>query len=272
MKLGIAIAGDNALPSAFVILRGLEKSIRRAAEYGYDGVELALKDPSEVDKEKLRALLKETGMEISAISTGQVFAARGLMFTEEDPKKREELEAVFKGFIDLASEFSGLVNIGRVRGFIKGRDRAMCEGLFIDMARKLCDYAAPKGVKLILEPVNRYEIDFINSVDEGLELMKKVDRPNMALQPDVFHMNIEDDHIGESLIRNREYVAYVHLADSNRHAPGDGHLDFDDVFASLAKIHFNGWVTVECLPIPSDMECAQRAVKFLRKKYLDDLT
>ena len=269
MKLGIAIAGDNALPSAFVILRGLEKSIRQAAEYGYDGVELALKDPNEVDKAALRKLLNETGMEISAISTGQVFAERGLMFTKEDPAKRAELEKIFKGFIDLASEFSGLVNIGRVRGFIKGRDKAMCEDLFVEMARKLCDYAAPKGVKLILEPVNRYEIDFINSVDEGMALMKKVDRPNMALQPDVFHMNIEDDNIGQSLIRNRDYVAYVHLADSNRHAPGDGHLDFDNVFASLAKIKFDGWVTVECLPLPSDIEAATRAVKFIRKNYLD---
>lgn len=268
MKLGVAIASENALPSAFVVMRGLKSSIKKAHEFGYDGVELALKDPNEITRQELGSLLKDNEMEVSAISSGQVFAARGLMFTEEDKTKREELYKAFTGFIDLASDFGSLVNIGRVRGSILGRDKTLCENLFIDMATKLSEYADKKGVSLILEPVNRYEIDYINNTDECVELVKKVNCKNFTMMPDVFHMNIEDAKIGEALVRNGEAVRYIHLADSNRWAPGDGHLDFDDIFASLAKIKYNGWCTVECLPFPSPEDAAQRAVTFLRKKYI----
>lgn len=268
MKLGVAIASDNALPSAFVVMRGLEKSIKRAAELGYDGVELALKNHDEISHQDLRALLKKNNMEVSAISSGQVFAARGLMFTDENKEKRAELESSFKGFIDLASEFGGLVNIGRVRGMINGRDPQLCENLFLDMAGKLTDYAEEKGVTIILEPVNRYEIDYINNCDQCAELIRKVNRKNFVMMPDVFHMNIEDADFAEALIRNKEFVRYIHLADSNRWAPGDGHLDFDRVFSALGKIGYDGWCTVECLPYPDPETAAKRAVDFIRKYYI----
>ena len=263
MKLGVAIASENALPSAFVVMRGLEKSIKKAHEFGYDGVELALKDPHEITSKELGKMLSDNNMCVSAISSGQVFAARGLMFTDEDKEKRDLLYKDFCGFIDLASDFGQLVNIGRVRGSIRGRDKELCERLFIDMATRLSDYALSRGVKIILEPVNRYEIDYINNTDECVELVKKVNKPNFTMMPDVFHMNI-----GDALIRNREYVEYVHLADSNRHAPGDGHMDFDDIFSALGKIGFKGWTTVECLPYPNPEEAARRAVSFLRSRYI----
>ncbi len=269
MKLAIAIASDNALPSAFVVLRGLKKSIKYAHELGYDGVELALKEHDEMPSSELKAILKENSMEVSAISSGQVFAARGLMFTDADKEKRSELYKSFCGFIDLASELScSFVNIGRVRGFIGERTEDEAESLFIEMALKISEYAEKKGVEIILEPVNRYEIDYINNTDQCVSLVKKVNRPNFTMMPDVFHMNIEDAHIGEALIRNRDYVRYVHLADSNRHAPGDGHLDFDDIFSALAKIKYDGWCTVECLPYPDPETAASRAVTFLRKRYI----
>lgn len=265
MKLAVAIAGAEALPSAFVVFRGLEKSIVRASELGYDGVELALMRPDEISKSDLKALLVKNHMEVSAVSSGQVFAARGLSFTDEDPARRKELDRTFKGFIDLAADFGQLVNIGRVRGSLKGRDQAFCEQLFFDMAGELCFYAQGKGVELILEPVNRYEIDFINNCDEGAALLDKAGIPNLTMMPDVFHMNIEDDHIGDSLRRNAKHVRYIHLADSNRHAPGDGHLDFVEIFDALKDMKYSGWTTVEILPYPDPETAARRAVGFLRK-------
>ena len=268
MRISVAIASENALPSAFVVLRGLESSVKKASELGYDGVELALKEPNEISRQELSSILKQNGIEVSAISSGQVYAARGLMFTDEDKEKRSELEKSFKGFIDLASDFGSLVNIGRVRGSINGRDKEYCEKLFLDMAHRLCDYAEKRGVTLILEPVNRYEIDYVNNLDEGARLVEKVGRKNFSMMPDVFHMNIEDSNIGESLIRNKEYVKYIHLADSNRWAPGDGHLDFDDIFSALLKMKYDGWCTVECLPFPSAETAARRAIDFLRNRYI----
>jgi sugar phosphate isomerase/epimerase len=267
MKLSVAIAGAEAMPNAFVVFRGLPQSIKRAHELGYDGVELALKRPDEITRSDLKTLLRDNHMQVSAVSSGQVFAARNLFFTEEDKEKRAELYTTFCGFIDLASDFGQLVNIGRTRGSIAGRDPLLCEQLFLDMAGSLSDYAQGKGVELILEPVNRYEIDFINNLDECVSLIKKVNKRNFTMMPDVFHMNIEDDSIGKSLVRNSEYVRYIHFADSNRHAPGDGHMPWDEIFNALESIGYDGWTTVEILPFPDSETAAMRSVAFLRGTY-----
>jgi len=264
IKLAVAIAGEQALPSAFVVFRGMETSIRKAQKSGYDGIELALKRADEVDRDALARLLAETGLEVSCISSGQVYADLGLSFTDPDPEKRAILFEVFSGLIDLAADFGKLVNIGRVRGQIGVVSGAEAESRFIDMAHKMCAYAAQKDVTLILEPVNRYEIDFINNVTEGVALMRKVNRPNMKLMPDVFHMNIEDVTIGGELARNIEYIEYIHLADSNRLAPGQGHIDFAAIFDHLQKVRYHGWVSVEILPKPDPDTAARQAVEYLK--------
>lgn len=264
MKLSVAVAGEKALPSAFVVFRGFEKSIKRAAELGYDGIELALKCADEINCDSLSKWLSESEMEVSCISTGQVFADLGLMFTDSIPEKRAKVREIFREFIDLATDFGRMVNIGRVRGRIGQQKRQEAENLFIDMARELCSYAMQKKVTLILEPVNHYEIDFINSVEEGVELMRKVNMPNMKLMPDVFHMNIEDTSIGGELAKHIDNIAYIHLADSNRLAPGQGHTDFEDIFTKLKQAGYDGWVSIEILPKPDPDTAAAQAVEYLR--------
>ena len=265
MRLSLAIAGEHALPSAFVVFRGFSESIRKASALGYDGIELALKHPDEISPKELKSLLERYGMQVSCISSGQVYAALGYAFTDEDKGRRSELAAIFRGLIDLAADYGQFVNIGRVRGPLGTKPRELADQLFIDMAGELCAYAEPKGVTMILEPVNRYEIDYINSVEEGAALISKSGIRNLKLMPDVFHMNIEDARIGESLERYIDQIAYVHLADSNRHAPGDGHLDFSDVFTALNRVGYGGWCTVEILPIPDPDTAAARSIAYLRK-------
>lgn len=267
MKLSVAIASKNALPSAFVVWRGFEESIKKAADFGYHGVELALKTADEVDRDKLDRWLQNSNMEVSCISTGQVFADLGLYFTHPDADMRAKVVEIFKGFIELAKDFGRLVNVGRVRGFIpKGQTIERTEEIFIDTARRICDIAGPLGVDIIVEPVNRYEINFINNLDEAAELVEKVGRHNLGLMPDVFHMNIEEAQIGESLIRNSKLIYYIHLADSNRLAPGCGHLDFDEVFTALETAGFDGWASVEILPKPDPDTATRQAAEFILPK------
>lgn len=263
MKLSIAIANTHALPSAFVVYRGFEACIPKAAHLGFHGVELALKRAEEVDPPRLRELLTDNCLEVSCISTGQVYADGGLMLTHENPVKREEVKRIFREFIDLADGFGKTVNIGRVRGALENRPSLYVEDLFIEVARELCDYALGKEVTLILEPVNRYETDFINTVEEGVALMKKVGRPNMMLMPDVFHMNIEDRSIGPELAKYIDYVHYIHVADSNRKAPGQGHVDFPRLFNELFGAGYNGWISAEILPKPDPDEAARQTVEYL---------
>ena len=270
MKISVTIADENAKESAFVVWRGFERSIRKASEYGYDGVELALKRADDIDRGQLRSWLSKYHMEVSCITTGQVFADLGLYFTHPDPEKRRQTIEVFSGLIDLAGEFGGLINAGRSRGFVgPGQTREEAGKLFIDTMQTLCDRAAKRQVQVLIEPVNRYEINFVHNLDEGAAILEKVGRENCGLHADVFHMNIEDNQIGGSLIRNEKWVKYVHLADSNRLAPGLGHLDFDEVFGALKASRYDGWVSIEILPGDDPDWMAGQAIRFIKPMVAD---
>lgn len=264
MKLSVAIAEAQALPSAFVVWRGLENSIAKAADFGYQGVELAMKTADIVDASALESWLLKKNMEVSCISTGQVFADMGLYFTHPDAAIRGKVIAVFAGLIELAADFGRLINVGRARGFIAaGQTAAEAEKLFLETATRICDLADKRGVTMILEPVNRYEINFINSLDEGARLIQRSGITSMGLMPDVFHMNIEDDRIGDSLERNARWIRYIHLADSNRLAPGWGHINFTEVFAGLRQAEFDGWASIEILPQPDPDAAALQAARYI---------
>lgn len=264
MKLSVAIADQAAPPSAFVVWRGFEDSMAKAAELGYQGVELALRRAEDATAERLAGLLDRYGLEVSAISTGQVWSCDGLCLVHADGTVRGRAVAVLEGLIRLAGRFGRRVNIGRVRGQAAGvGSRAEAERMLVEALQRLADTAGLLGVELVVEPVNRYEVDFLHTLDETAEVLARVERANVGLMADVFHMNIEEAQIGEALIVHRRHLRYVHLADSNRRAPGWGHLDFADVFAGLRGANFDGWAAVEILPVPEPDEAARQAARTL---------
>ncbi len=270
MKLSVAIAANDALPSAFVVFRGFEKSIYKASEMGYHGVELALKSAGEVSFKELSRWLGKRNMAVSCISTGQVYASLGLSLIHPDSSIREKAVEVFGDLIRLAGDLGAAVNIGRARGCIAPlQTREDAEALFMASMEPLCKMAVSYGVPLIIEPVNRYEMNFINTLDEGARLIERLSANlglysnGLGLMPDTFHMNIEEAHMGESLYRNAPQIKYLHLADSNRHAPGQGHLDFKEVFSSLEKAGYKGWASIEILPVPDPETAASQAAQYI---------
>lgn len=268
IKLSIAIASLNALPSAFVVWRGFEESAIKASHMGFDGIELALKDTNEISPEELHKLLRKNNLVVSCISTGQIYADTGLMFTEPDDHKRKLLSIRFQNIIDLAADFGKMVNIGRVRGQL-GSEPEEAIIRCIEMIERLSEYAYKKDVKLVIEPINRYETDFINSLSQAEKFIKSIDLQNIGLMPDVFHMNIEDRFIGKELEKYSSLIKYIHIADSNRHAPGWGHIDFDDIFEHLKAVEYSGWLSVEILPIPNPDEAALQSISFLKPYIID---
>jgi len=102
--------------------------------------------------------------------------------------------------------------------------------VWLDVALQECSRSArPAGVRLALEPINRYECTLINTVAEGLELIKLVGEDNFGLLLDTFHMNIEEPDIEESIRKCGERIFHFHVADSNCWYPGAGHLDFPGI-------------------------------------------
>ncbi len=265
MKIGIAVAPADALPSAFVVFRDdLCRCVDRAAALGYDGVELALLSAGQVDVPKMKRRLAATGLEVACISSGQVFAADHLYFTHPDPAVRDAAVDRIIGMIRLAAEFGAKVNTGRVRGIIhEGETAGTAKERYLSCLHRCADVAEPLGVELIVEPVNRYEVNFINSCAEGLAVVKEAGRRLVKLMPDLFHMNIEDASFREAFESAGDYITYIHAADSNRMAPGWGHLPFDEIFRILSDIGYDGFITAEILPRPDPDRAAAQAAQFL---------
>ena len=268
MKIGLAVAPADAPPSAFVVFRDdLERSIERSAALGYDGVELALREAAQVDVRALKRRLASAGLEVPCISSGQVFAVDRLYFTHPDETVRCAAVERISGLIRFAAEFGAKVNTGRVRGFIHdGEMLETAKARYLACLDRCADVAEPLGVELIVEPVNRYEINFLNNCTEGLEIVKESGRACVKLMPDVFHMNIEDASFREAFEAGKEFITYVHVADSNRLAPGWGHLPFDEVFQILADIGYQGYLTAEILPKPDPDAAAAQAARYLLAK------
>lgn len=265
MKIGLAVATTDALPSAFVVFRDdLCCLVDRCAALGYDGLELALRYANQVDVPAMKPRLAATGMEVPCISSGQVFAADHLYFTHPDAAVRDAAVERIIAMIRLAAEFSAKVNTGRVRGIIhEGESAETATSRYLKCLDRCADVAEPLGVELIVEPVNRYEVNFVNNCAEGLELVRRSGRPCVKLMPDLFHMNIEDASFRQSLEAAREFISYVHVADTNRLAPGWGHMPFDEIFQILAGIGYDGYLTAEILPRPDPGSAAEQAIRFL---------
>lgn len=267
MKLSVVIADENAPDSAFVVWRGFEASMEKAKRFGYQGVELALGCAQDIDEAALERSLSRHGLSVSCISTGLTYARMGLYMTHPDPAKRKEIVSVFRELTLLAHRHGGLINVGRARGFVgPGQTRAEAETLFLDCMREILPFAARHGVTILIEPVNRYESNFLNSVDEASALLDRLPFDNVGIMADLFHMNIEDDRIGASLERNKERVKYVHIADSNRRAPGQGHTDFGEILDALAKTDYDGWLSAEVLPGADADGAALATAQYIRAR------
>ena len=266
MKKSIVVSTPKAKFSALAYKEDFRDSIRKVAELGFDGVELAIRDPKKVDLEKIKELVRHYHLEVPAIGTGQAWSEEGLSFSDPRSKVREKAIARIKDHIDFAAEFSAQVIIGLIRGRIEDRvSREDAEKWSLDCVQECARLAQGLKVGLTLEPLNRYETNFINTVAEGIEFIKKLDLPNIGMLIDTFHMNIEEVSLYESIVKAKDYITHVHLADSNRWAPGSGHLDFAQVIKTLEKVNYKGYLSAEILPLPDPDRAARLTIEHLKQ-------
>jgi sugar phosphate isomerase/epimerase len=118
--------------------------------------------------------------------------------------------------------------------------------VLLDALEELGEHAESEGTLVLLEPLNRYEDHMLNRVEQAVELCQTVGRPSIKVMGDLFHMNIEEDDLGETIRRAEGHLVHVHLADSNRLQPGAGHTDFAGAFGALRDSGFDGYMAMEC--------------------------
>jgi sugar phosphate isomerase/epimerase len=243
----------------------LEANLKRVSDLGYDGVELAIRDPGLVDDEELLKLLWRHKLESPAIGTGQAWGEEGLSFTDPDPQIRRSAVKRIKSHLGLAARLGAVVIIGLIRGTLKpGIEKAQAMAWLVKALRECSAAASSVGVRLALEPINRYETALINTAAEGLELIDQVGADNFGLLLDTFHMNIEEPSLEASISRAANRIFHFHAADSNRWYPGAGHINFHSILHLLEDLEYKGYVSGEFLPIPDAARAAEKAIAYLR--------
>lgn len=221
--------------------------IRYAKELGYGGVELNIANPANLDLPAIRAAVKETGVRIVAFGTGRAYVNEGVSLTDPDADCRAAADARLRTFLDIAGEFGSLVILGCIRGNIRTKDEEpeVLKRLG-DAMNNLEQYASDRETAMILEPINRYENNFLCNVEDTSKFIHDAGLVRTKILMDTFHMNIEEPNLVRSIETYGDDVAYVHIADSNRKFPGLGHTDFSAVLSALAKKNYTGPLCAEC--------------------------
>ena len=266
MKISIVLSTHSAQFQAVAFKGDFESNVAKIAGLGYDGVELAIRDPELVDADQLVQVVKAHGLEIPAIGTGQAWGEEGLSFTDPDPAVREGAVQRVLSHIPFAARTGAAIIIGLLRGVVKpGVSQEQAMAWLVKALQQCCAAARFQGVRIALEPICRYETTLINNLAEGLDLLDRVGAQNMGLIPDTFHMNIEEAVIEDSIRACGDCVFHFHVADSNRWYPGAGHLDFESVLGVLYGTGYQGYVSGEWMPLPDADTSARNGIAYLRQ-------
>jgi sugar phosphate isomerase/epimerase len=169
--------------------------------------------------------------------------------------------------VRIAEQFGCFVNIGLFRGpAIEGKPIAYTRDMFVEILAAACDFAAAHNVGVNFEPTNRFEINFINTTQEGLDMIRRVGRSNLGLLLDLYHIYLEDADMVESIRESQGVVRHFHFSDSDRWPAGLGHgeFDFPALIALLKEIGYSGFLSEGLVPTDDVDESARRTAAYLR--------
>ena len=214
-------------------------------DIGYDSVDINVRS---IDIPTARIIKKHAnGLGLTLMGGGSLPLDRELLSKEKEKRRQaiKYMKDLIKVVVELDSDFYGGV-IYSPCGFISGKAPTKeelsfaAEGL-LDAAK----FAKKYGVRLGLEPVNRYETYILNTIEATLGLIEKIGEENVGILYDTFHMNIEEKSFYSSITAAKDKIFHVHVNENDRGIPGTGHIDWDEVFKALKDIDYRGVVAIE---------------------------
>jgi len=232
----------------------LEKTFQRLSKFKYDGISIK-GEPSLYTVHKMCELLKH--YELKAASVDGMYPwptnERDLANPDENIRKRAVK------YLNKCTDFASGVGaplvvvvpspVGKTKSLATIKEEWKWS---VESIRKAGAYAQEKGIKLAIEPINRYETHLVNNVDQVLKFIEDVGLKNVKVMLDCFHMNIEEADPAASIRRAGKNLIHMHIADSNRQSVGRGHTDFKSIMRSLKEIGYSGYLAMEPLPPLSD--------------------
>jgi sugar phosphate isomerase/epimerase len=268
MKISMVTSSGLGFPLRKGSLEGrnlseVEGVFSQLSELGYDGVELSIEEPAKTNHRGIAEISERYGIEVPAIGTGLLHKYKGLSLSAPKEVDRRRAIRALIGTIDIAACLGSLAIVGLVRGKMGTQRLKRIEAFRKSMIE--CDEAAGRmGVSLALEPLNRYEADYVNNVDEALSFLLQAGLHNTGLLLDTFHMNIEEVSIEGSIRKAGGRISHIHVADSNRLAPGLGHLPFRDIIGAAVRLGYDRYLSAEIMASPNPVRDSRITIDKLR--------
>jgi sugar phosphate isomerase/epimerase len=238
-----------------------------------EGIELesALSWPLQEKKKVAHDLLSSSKVKLSAVLIGY----QGNLLSKSKNIRKRNLDRI-KEYMDACAELNGVgvVTIPSPHKkrnpfqFLMAPKKETKKLLAAEQYRTLGKYAQELGIYILIEPLDRSQVNFINTCNEAAEICRMTGSDAVRICPDLFHMSIEEREISEKIHDFSEYILHLHIGDNDSKSkfailPGRGKLDFRAIFDALKKIRYSNYLSLDCL-IPSKEELAS-SVQYLRE-------
>lgn len=237
--------GFNTLAWSTSVGEEMYPIVDRLKKIGYDGIEYFYGSEDENEYRDFSAHCREQDLKLTGILT---------LGPDENPispnaKIREKALDRLKWAIDIAHRMESELIAGPYHssnGTFQNKAPDDTEyDRSAEILHKAGEYAADAGVLLTPEAINRFECYLVNTMDQMAKLLELVDHPNVLAHYDTHHANIEEKKIPEAIRKISPLLGHFHISENDRGTPGEGHINFDETFETLAEIGYDGWLTIE---------------------------
>jgi D-psicose/D-tagatose/L-ribulose 3-epimerase len=252
-------------------------------KWGFSTVEIAVEDPSHIDPAHVKSALDANGLVCGSVCAC-LGPDRDLRGTPEQQKTAMDyMTAVIDQMVVLdCPSLIGPVysSVGRADAVPPAEYKQQWKTVVKNL-KALCKYAEKKGKQICMEPLNRFETDFINTCDQALKMINDVKSPALKLHLDTFHMNIEEKDQPAAIRKAGKHLAHFHACGSDRGTPGNDHIDWPGIAKALKAVKYEGDVVIESFTQdvkviaraaaiwrqiePSREEIATKGVRFLKR-------
>jgi len=255
---------------------GLAEVCSTVKRLGYDGLEIApftlaesADKISAEQRKEVRRIVEGNGLEI--VGLHWLFAGpAGLHMTTTDDAMWGRTRDYLSCLLDLCGDLGGKVLVlgsPKQRSLVEGQTKEGAWQRAADLLGSVLDKASDLGATICLEPLSPVETDFINTVAEGMKMVRQINHPNLRIHLDVKAMCSQAEPVGD-VIRSvkAEDVGHFHVNDANLYGPGMGDVDYAPIAEAINEIGWNKWLSVEVFKYDPDPETiAQKSIDYLRK-------
>jgi len=219
--------------------------ITKVADMGYDGVEIPFNDLDVLDAKATARAREKAGVGLTSCCV----LLPGTSITSTDSSERKIGIERLRRMADITAEMGGDTVAGPLYAPVReltGRARTADEWKWgVEGLRAAAEHAQKAGVILAVEPLNRFETHFLNTTEDAVKLVKAVDHPNIKVQIDTFHANIEEKNTPAAVRAAGSFLGHFHASESDRGVPGTGQVPWKQCFSVLREIDYKGWITIE---------------------------